>query len=241
MENQKIIQAYIEARKTFKYFWRELYWEHRRIVPALDLSIVKVAFEQKIEGVAEPITEHMWIDQINFDGELINGVLINSPNQLTNIANGDTVSIPLDKIDDWMFSTQGKTYGGFTIQALRSMMTSKEKEEHDKAWGLDFGDFNDILVVYEQKEHPQNLIEHPMSINMREKIKAYLTEHPEVLLHQDENGYTMLHTETIAGNKTVVELLLEFGVSKSVKTSNGKLALDFANQLNWEHIVNILI
>jgi len=102
MENQKIIQAYIEARKTFKYFWRELYWEHRRIVPALDLSIVKVAFEQKIEGVAEPITEHMWIDQINFDGELINGVLINSPNQLTNIANGDTVSIPLDKIDDWI-------------------------------------------------------------------------------------------------------------------------------------------
>jgi len=241
MEHPKITQAYIEARKTFKYFWRELYWERRRIVPAIDLAIVKVAFEQKTEDITEPITEHMWIDQIDFDGETIIGILINSPNQLTNIANGDTVSIPLNKIDDWMFSTQGKTYGGFTIQALRSMMSSKEKEEHDKAWALDFGDFNDILVVFEQKEHPENLIEHPMSINMREQVKTYLTEHPEVLLHQDKNGHTMLHTETIAGNKTIVELLLEFGTSKNVKTSNGKLALDFANQLNWEHIASVLL
>ena len=31
-------------------------------------------------------------------------------------------------------------------------------KRQDKEWGLDFGDFNDILVVYEQKEHPENLI-----------------------------------------------------------------------------------
>lgn len=32
------------ARKTFKYFWRELFWERRRIIPALDFAMVKAPF-----------------------------------------------------------------------------------------------------------------------------------------------------------------------------------------------------
>lgn len=32
------------ARKTFKYFWRELFWERRRIIPTLDFAMVKVPF-----------------------------------------------------------------------------------------------------------------------------------------------------------------------------------------------------
>jgi len=31
-------RAYEQARATFKYFWRELAWERRRVVPALDLA-----------------------------------------------------------------------------------------------------------------------------------------------------------------------------------------------------------
>lgn len=45
-EMQKAID---EARATFRYFWREMSWEYRRIVPALDMSAVKVPFQDPPE------------------------------------------------------------------------------------------------------------------------------------------------------------------------------------------------
>ncbi|MCL4169364.1 UNVERIFIED_CONTAM: hypothetical protein GTU68_045403, partial [Idotea baltica] len=225
--------ANLQAQQTFKYFWREVYWEYRRIVPSHDLAIVKVPFEQQFQNVNGPTVEHMWINQINFDGEKINGVLMNSPNQLTNIAEGDEVSVSIKGISDWMMATNGKTYGGFTIHVLRSDMSVNDRQQHDSAWGLDFGDYDDILIAYEQKEHPENLIEHPMSINMEEKAREFFKDNPDSIHVKDENGLTMLHREAIAGNKTTVTLLLALGADKNAKTNNGKTALDYVNTLNW--------
>jgi uncharacterized protein YegJ (DUF2314 family) len=239
-DSPKMIDAYKKAQDNFKFFWRELSWEHRRIIPALDLACVKVAFTQKIDESDKPIVEHMWINDINFDGEKIYGTLINDPNELTNVKNGDSVEIPLNQISDWLFSTQGKTYGGFTIQTMRSEMNKKERTEHDKAWGLHFGDYNDILVVYEQKEQPENLIEHPMSKNMKDSLIDFLKQNPGELTSKDEFGYTFLHKETIAGNKTSVEVLKQAGMDLNEKTDNGKTALDFARLLKWEHIIPLL-
>lgn len=78
-------KAYKKAQETFKYFWREQSWEYRRIIPALSVSCVKVAFSQEDPSSDSPIVEHMWINDINFDGDLIKGYLINKPNKLTNI------------------------------------------------------------------------------------------------------------------------------------------------------------
>lgn len=36
-------------------------------------------------------------------------------------------------------------------------MSDKERADHDAAWGLKFGDYNDILMAYQQKQHPENL------------------------------------------------------------------------------------
>jgi uncharacterized protein YegJ (DUF2314 family) len=234
-ESPKMIDAFKKAQETFKYFWRELSWEYRRIIPALEVACVKLAFTQEIEN--ETIVEHMWINDINFDGEKIYGILVNDPNELTNVNNGDEVEIPIHQISDWLFATQGKTYGGFTIQAMRSEMTQTEREEHDDAWGMDFGDFNDILVVYQQKENPQNLTEHPMSINMKQSLEDFSKNNPTELTSKDESGYTFLHRETIAGNLTSVEVLLKSDVDIHAKTNSGKTALDFAKQLNWEHLI----
>lgn len=237
-ESPQMIEAFKNAQNTFRYFWRELSWEYRRIVPALDLACVKVAFTQDSDKGL--VVEHMWINDIDFDGEIIRGTLLNDPCDLTNIKNGDAVTIPLSQISDWMFATREKTYGGFTIQQIRSEMSDKERKQHDKDWGLDFGDFNDILMVYEQKEHPENLTEHPMSINMKEKLADYIQNSPNVVTDKDESGYTFLHRETIAGNKSSVEVLLQSGANPDDQTNNGKTALDFAKQLNWEHIIPIL-
>lgn len=239
-DSPKMIKAYTDAQNTFKYLWRELSWEYRRIVPALNVACVKVAFSQQIDEAEEPIVEHMWINDIMFDGEEIKGTLVNTPGELTNIENGDEVTISLNQISDWLFASRGKTYGGFTIQAMRSDMTKAGREEHDEAWGLDFGDYNDILLVFEQKEHPENLIDHPMCRNMKEKLEEFIKEYPDELTAADELGYTMLHKETIAGNLTSVEVLLSLGADKTRQTNTGKTALDFARLLEWEHIVSLL-
>lgn len=239
-DSAKMIKAFANAQSTFKYFWRELSWEYRRIVPVLELSCVKAAFYQYIDLTDETIVEYMWIDEIMFDGEEIKGTLINSPNELTNIENGDKVTVPLNQIKDWLFAMHGKTYGGFTVHAMRSEMNVKDRKKHDEAWGVDFGDYNDILFVYEQKEHPENLIEHPMSKNAKKAIKDIIKEHPDELTATDESGYTILHKETIAGNRTWIEALLLSGADKTLKTNKGKTALDFAKQLKWEHIIPLL-
>ncbi|MBO9634543.1 MAG: DUF2314 domain-containing protein [Chitinophagaceae bacterium] len=239
-DSPEMISAFEKAQSSFKYFWRELSWEYRRIVPGLDLACVKVAFTQEFPGQDEPVVEHMWINEVNFDGEIISGTLINQPNELTNIDNGDAVSIPLNQISDWLFAIEGKTYGGFTIHAMRSMMEPEEREEHDNAWGLEFGDYNDILVVNKQKDAPENLVEHPMSRNMKEKMMEFLTQNPEMINNQDEEGYSLLHRETIAGNLSSVETLLFMGADKQATTNQGKTAMDYARQLNWEHIIPVL-
>jgi uncharacterized protein YegJ (DUF2314 family) len=254
-DSPKMIEAFKNAQETFKYFWRELSWEYRRIVPALNVACVKIAFTQNINGDENPTVEHMWINDIAFDGEQIRGVLINNPDVLTNIQNGDEVAVPLNQISDWLFAIEGaapkglsklfsspqpRAYGGFTIQAMRSEMTNQERKEHDKAWGLDFGDFNEVLLVNEQKEKTENLIEHPMSKNMKEKLIDFIKQNQDQITYQDEEGFSLLHTETIAGNLTSVQVLLENGADKTMKTNQGKTALDYAKQLNWEHIIPVL-
>ncbi|MCL1926486.1 MAG: DUF2314 domain-containing protein [Syntrophorhabdaceae bacterium] len=245
-ENPKMIEAFKNAQTTFKYFWRELSWEQRRIVPALTVACVKIAFTQEAKEV-----EHMWINEIIFDGNNVMGVLVNQPNELTNISCGDFVNVPLNQISDWLFAIpqnpkdcssapNPRAYGGFTIQVMRSEMTKQERKEHDDAWGFDFGDYNEVLLVCEQKEYPENLIEHPMSKNMGEKLLDFLKEYPNEITSADENGLTLLHRETIAGNLTSVEVLLSAGADKNAKTNLGETALDLAKKLNWEHIIPIL-
>jgi len=239
-QNQKMKAAYLKAQETFNYFWREIYWEAKRVVPAHDLALVKIPFLQKVEGREQPLVEHMWISEIAFDGEHITGVLMNSPNLLTNVAEGDTVNRKVSEISDWMLAIDRKTYGGYTIQVLRSDMTEEARKQHDEAWGLDFGDFNNILVAYQQEEHEENLIEHPMSKVMEQPARDYFEANLDVVKAADENGVTRLHTETIAGNKIAVEILLELGADKNAKSNTGKTALDYATALNWEHIIPVL-
>src|SRR5262245_16543672 len=96
-------QAYKNARATFRYFWREVAWERRRIVPALDLTCVKAPFSDGNSGsraADAPNVEHMWISDVDFDGQVVSGVLMNSPNWLKTIKEGDAVRIPLTEISD---------------------------------------------------------------------------------------------------------------------------------------------
>lgn len=237
--DEKMQEATANAISTFKYFWRELYWEHRRIIGAHGFAMLKVPFTQQ-NANQEVIVEHMWINNIYFDGDEITGELINDPHNLTNVAKGAKVKRSVDEITDWMISMSGKTYGGFTIQAMRSAMSSQERESHDKAWGLDFGDPDDILLVYKQKENPENLSDHPMDKNMAPKVREHFEQNPGDINNKDANGLTMLHLDAIAGNRSNIEILLEHGADKSLKSKSGKTAVEYAQTMGWDHILELL-
>ncbi|MGG7074256.1 DUF2314 domain-containing protein [Campylobacter sp. 9BO] len=67
-------------------------------------------FTQEING--KEYGEHMWINDIDFDGEFITGTLVNEPSDLINIKNGDSViKVRIGEISDWMFACEGKAYG----------------------------------------------------------------------------------------------------------------------------------
>ncbi len=259
-DDPEMVAVSEKARKSFRYFWREMSWEYRRIIPGLDLAAVKVAFTDPDVAPGDPDTEQMWVSEIQCDGKNFMGTLLNSPAWLTNVKAGDPVCEPLSEITDWMFAVRGKVYGGYTVNLLRSRMSSAERKEHDQAWGLDFGDPEEIEVVYvapesepgffgrlfgkkaviNPEEQRRAMIEHPMSVNMGESLLESLRESKDMLTVEDEEGWTMLHRDALAGNATIVKILLKQGADPKVKTPDGDTALDLARIFGWKHVIKLL-
>ena len=66
-------EAFNLARATFRYFWREIAWERRRIIPALDVACVKAPFSDGETVVDHAEVEQMWLGSIDFDGQFVTG------------------------------------------------------------------------------------------------------------------------------------------------------------------------
>ncbi|MDV4216722.1 DUF2314 domain-containing protein [Acinetobacter baumannii] len=236
-----MILAFENAIGTFKYFWRELYWESRRIVPALELAYVKCAFiQENLEDKNEPLIEYMWIDQVDFDGSTITGILLNESYIIDNVQAGETVRLQFESIVDWMFLSNGTVHGAFTIQEYRKTLNASGRKEYDEAWGIDFGNPDEILLVYDQKNCPENLEEHPMCRSILEQFINIINTDPTIITEKDESGNQLLHREVIAGNYLFVQELLKLNVNKLVRNKQLMIPLDLAHKMGWSNIVNLL-
>ncbi len=253
-DDPEMQRAHERARASFRYFWREVAWERRRIVPALEVACVKAPFSDsepagRPEGT--PDVEHMWLSDIHFDGEFVSGTLLNEPNWLKSVKVGDPVRVPLGEISDWMYVISGEVFGAYTVNLLRSRMGRRERQEHDNAWGLNFGDPTRIRVAPEPKKGggllktwfggPQaDPREHPMSESMAPALKDQLAENPSLVSVSDERGWTLLHQEALAGSAPTVKVLLEAGADPNATTHDGKTPRQLAEALGWDHVVALL-
>lgn len=247
-------RAYELARANFKYFWRELSWERRRIIPGLDMAAVKAPFSdgKKKADSDTPEVEHMWVDEIEFDGASIKGVLLNDPNWLTSVHAGDEVRFPAKQMSDWMYVISGNVFGAYTVNLMRSRMDPRERAGHDQAWGLNFGDPKQIQVVpakkgtgllagwFGGKSEPVS-DEHPMSENMAPELAKQLAANPGLVNQVDDEGWTFLHREALAGNAAPVKVLLDHGANFTLRTKHGATALQLAHVLGWEKVVALLL
>lgn len=261
-EDAALQAAYAAARDTFKFFWRELSWEYRRIVPGVEMAAVKLPFASNASAADAPSHEHMWISDVQFDGEQVSGSLLNDPEWIAGLAAGDAVSAPITDLEDWMYVVDGQVYGGHTIDAMRRTMSPAERAEHDAAWGLDFGEPGAVRLVpapvQERKgglfgkmfgskpaqvavaELDPSKREHPMSENMGPKFDEGLRDQPDMVHFRDEAGWTLLQRDALAGNYQPVSLLLKHGADASLRTPSGKTALDLARQMQWPRVVELL-
>ena len=248
-------QASKKAKATFRYFWRELSWEYRRIIPGLELAAFKVALTDNEETPAEV----MWCNEVNFDGYRISGRLLNQPNWLKSIKEGDPVEIPLKALKDWLYAINSVAYGGFTVNAIRKQMGKGERKQHDAAWGMDFGNPDQVHVVppewFEENKakkkglfglgksaQPQPLSddvlqskEHPMAANMAESLHEFLSKNTQAAGEIGEDGLNMLHQTALTGSVIGLKAMLECGVDVNLKSKRGHTALDFAKALGWKN------
>lgn len=247
-------RAYENARANFRYFWRELAWERRRIIPGLDLACVKAPFSDGQEGTHTgdgPEVEQMWLSDVDFDGRLVSGVLLNAPNWLKSVKEGDSARLPLAQITDWMYVISGEVFGAYTVNLMRSRMSRRERQQHDEAWGLNFGDPQNIRVVPEPKKGGGLLKnwfgkgqpdtgEHPMSVNMAPSLREQLEQDPSMVSLRMDGGWTFLHQEALAGSLPTVQVLLEAGADPNAVTDHGMTPLQLARSLGWDKVVALL-
>jgi uncharacterized protein YegJ (DUF2314 family) len=264
-DDPEMEQASKKARQTFRFFWREMAWEQRRIVPALELAAVKACFSDPPEIQAQNPggleAEHMWLLEVDFDGRQLHGTLINSPDSLQSFSEGDRVKIPGKQISDWMYVVAGQVYGGFTVDLIRSRMGKGERKQHDQAWGFDFGDVGVVNLVPPEyigeapakkkgllsrfagsKSTPQDYAvvaatEHPMSANMRESLEQTLTEKPDFVHEADDRGYNFLHNLSLAGSLDGVDVCLKHGADPNKRAPNGMTPFALAKSLGWKKVM----
>jgi len=258
-ESDELKAAVISAQATFKFFWRELSWESRRIVKSLDMAAVKMSFAVDGNDPQAPSVENMWVSDIAFDGQSISGVLMNEPRWVTSLKASDAVSLSLAALNDWMYVRDGRVYGGFTVDALRGGMSAAARDEHDRAWGLDFGEPGTIEVVPAAEGHAPWLLsrnldsaadrqtlatlehaEHPMALNMREKVEEALQANPQVIGDCDPDGWSLLHREVLAGNYSVVHALLRRGADPLAPNAHGQTSISLAGESGWPRMTDLL-
>ena len=226
----QIVQASERARETFRYFWNQVSLDFNRIVPALELAFLKVPFSDDYSNPDAQV-EEMWVEQVNFDGIDINGVLLNSPNWLKSVKQGDEVHSTLSQLSDWLCVLEGQVYGAHTVQLLRSRMADEERTQHDQAWGLNFPSPSTVLTP----EHNQKF-EDVIATLLSEQI----VKDPVTVEARFDHGRTILHLEALYGRAPSVRVLLDHGASTTARCDRGWTPLDYARSLQWTHVVTLL-
>lgn len=94
-------------------------------------SASRSAFSLKARFEEGDVVEHMWLDDVSFDGKAFSGAVNNDPEELRNVSFGQKVTVPPGEISDWMFVENGKLVGGFTIRVMRDSLSTEEREAMD--------------------------------------------------------------------------------------------------------------
>jgi uncharacterized protein YegJ (DUF2314 family) len=73
-------------------------------------------------------TEHFWCQLLKHQDRKFTARIDNEPGLVTNVKNGQTLTVAESEISDWMFMKQGKMYGNFTMKPLLKTLPKEEAD-----------------------------------------------------------------------------------------------------------------
>lgn len=79
--------------------------------------------------------EHIWINEVSFDGKVFHGKVDNEPVDIKGVRLGDEVTASPDEVSDWMYVQDGRLVGGYTTRCLCRNLSRAEKKQFEKDAG----------------------------------------------------------------------------------------------------------
>lgn len=117
-DDPDMLAAIAEARETLPVFWDVFDnpepGENR--------------FSLKVRITDEHGTEHLWVSDLEKEGETISGTIGNAPGLVQVVKEGDRVEVPEELISDWMFGRDEKMVGNRTLRAQFKAMPEEAVE-----------------------------------------------------------------------------------------------------------------
>jgi uncharacterized protein YegJ (DUF2314 family) len=108
----------------------------RATVPELLRRLRSPSATQTFASVKIPLregetVEHVWLSQLGVDGHRVHGRIDNDVETLRGWSLGDTVSIALDSVTDWLVIDDSLGIGGYSIRVLRARLSARERAQWD--------------------------------------------------------------------------------------------------------------
>ena len=114
-----------EARSTFPEFVAELPNLRKR----------GNYFSIKVPVKTGENVEHIWLEAPEIQGRQVTGALGNEPLE-GSLALGDTVSVPIESVSDWMAVVDNELFGGYTVLVALGRKSKAEQEEFEASAGF---------------------------------------------------------------------------------------------------------
>ena len=92
-------------------------------------------FNVKVRIEDENGVEHFWLGDLKLDSEPYSGVIGNDPGIVRNVKFGQEYSFSRSDIIDWMYMSNGRMQGNYTLRVILKSMPKDEAEEIKKSIG----------------------------------------------------------------------------------------------------------
>jgi len=79
--------------------------------------------------------EHLWVNEVTFDGKVFHGKVDNEPVDLKAVRLGDEVTVKPEEISDWMYVQNGRLVGAYTTRCVCRGMSAEQKKQFEKDIG----------------------------------------------------------------------------------------------------------
>jgi uncharacterized protein YegJ (DUF2314 family) len=77
--------------------------------------------------------EHIWLDQVTYDGTNFEGIIANDPEMVKNVKVGQKATVAPAEVSDWMYIENGKLVGGETVRVLLEGLSPAERDKFKKS------------------------------------------------------------------------------------------------------------